>query len=269
MLKSKEIKNYVTILQSDGTLRKTVPEGTEGAVKRDWETANDSGTKYELVFTEITGLITKVAFQNGKFANMLQLTIEDEGEEPVILSVPSDNNFGSDLMKKLPNLDLDEYVRLVPYAFEDKKTGKLKKGVTVYQGEEENEDGKMVGIKIENYFYDYDKKKNLHGFPEVPTPKKGKEVNWELYFLQVDEFLTDFITDHFGAEQTTSSNDEDDVDTDEVGQGNLDEEDWRPDEERKKNPTKPVAKKKITKKEDTEVKPSGYKGKLAKDGKEF
>lgn len=256
MLKQKENKNYVSILQSDGTLRKVVPEGTEGAVKRDWETNDGSGTKYELVFTEISGMITKVAFHKGSFANMLQLTIEDGEEEPVILSVPSDNNFGSDLMKKLPNIDMDNYVRLVPYAFEDKASGKSKKGVTVYQGQEEDENGKMVGIKIENYFYDYDKKKNLHKFPETPIAKKGKEVNWKMYFMQVDEFLVDYISDMFGAEQVESDDADDEVDED------PDFEDTRTDAERKKHPKAPPVKKATAKKEDGEVKPSGYKGKL-------
>ena len=271
MLKNtRENKDYVSIL-ADGTLRVVVPEGTENAVKREYETSDGkTGTKHELVFTEISGIISKVAFFDGDFGKLLQLTLTDGEEKPLTLSVSTETNFGEDLMKKLPAIDMDNYVRLVPYSFNDENTGKTKKGVTVYQGQEENEEGEMVDIKIGNYFYDTDKKKNLHKFPEAPTAPKGKEVSkekWKMYFMEARIFLIDFITDFYDLENQ-DSDDVDEVDTDEEGHGNDDEDtedddDWRDDETRKKHPKAPPVKKTASKKAtSTEVKPSGYKGKL-------
>lgn len=247
-------KNYVSIL-ADGTFRVVVPEGTEGAVKRDYETSDKlTGTKYELVFTEMSGIISKIAFFKGKYGNLLQLTISDGDEKPLTLSVQTSSNFGADLMKKLPNIDLDEYVCLVPYSFKDKVTAKERKGVTVYQGEEENEEGEMVRAKIDNFFYDADKKKNLHKFPETPVAKKGKDINWKMYFMQVDEFLVDYITENFEVSEAVVADDEDDEEDD----SDPEFKDTRTDAERKKGASKKEA----------GVKGKGYEGKL-KDGKEF
>ncbi len=271
MLKNtRENKDYVSIL-ADATMRVVVPEGTENAVRREYETSDGkTGVKYELVFTEISGIISKVAFFDGDFGKLLQLTFTDGDEKPLTLSVSTETNFGEDLMKKLPAIDMDNYVRLVPYSFTDENSGKTKKGVTVYQGQEENEDGEMVDIKIGNYFYDAEKKKNLHKFPDAPVAPKGKEISkekWKMYFMEARIFLIDFITDFFDLEnqedEDTSSDDVDEVDTDEDG----DDEDWRPDEERKKHPKAPPVKKAVaSKKASTEVKPAGYKGKLAGKG---
>lgn len=269
MLKNtRENKDYVSIL-ADGTLRVVVPEGTDGAVRREYETSDGkTGVKHELVFTEISGIISKIAFFDGDFGKLLQLTFTDGDEKPLTLSVSTETNFGEDIMKKLPAIDLDNYVRFVPYSFEDEKTGKTKKGVTIYQGQEENDEGEMVDIKIGNYFYDTEKKKNLHKFPEAPTAPKGKEVSkekWKMYFMEARIFLIEYITDFFDLENQPTDDDVDDVDTDEVGHGDEDgdDEDWRTDEERKKHPKAPPVKKTVAKKASTEVKPAGYKGKLA------
>lgn len=193
-LTQSENKDYLTVL-SDGLLHLTVPEGTEGAIKREYETSDGkSGVKYELVYKDVSGMITKVDFRDGEYGKSLQLTIEDEGEKPLILSLSTANNFGEDMMKKLPAIDMSKPVKIAPYSFIDDK-GKSKKGVTVYQDDQ----------KVQNYFYDPETEKNIHGYP---TPKKPKGKNatlskeeWKMYFMEVRIFLIDFITEKFNLDK--------------------------------------------------------------------
>lgn len=201
MLKNTKNDNkYVSIL-ADASMRLPVTEDTEGAVKRDYETSDGkTGSKFELVFTELSGKIDKIAFFDGEYAKLLQLTFvnpEDEEEEPLILSVSTGSTFGEDIMKKLLSIDMDQPVRLVPYSFDDEKTKKNKKGVTIYQmvnGKEE---------KVKNFFYDEETKKVCNGYPEIPAGHGKKPVSkdeWKIYFAQARLFMINTITEKFDLE---------------------------------------------------------------------
>jgi hypothetical protein len=179
-----EKKNYVSILGSDATLRKVVPEGTEGAVVREYETSKgEKGTKIEKVYQYIDGMITNIAFHESDFGKLLQIDIDG-----MTLSVSTDQPYGEDIMKKLPNIDLTKPVKFIPFIFTPEK-GKTKKGVTITQGE----------VKIENYFYDKEKKENINGFPEIPedTKKANDKDLWKIYFINIRKFLEKFIQDKF------------------------------------------------------------------------
>lgn len=196
---------YVSIL-SDGLLHVSANEGDEGAVKRTYETSDGlKGEKWEYQYTDLTGVITKVAFFEGKFGTSLNITVKDDEDKEYILSTGAASKFGEDLMKKLPNINLKKPVKIAPYSFEDDKTKKKKQGVTVYQEEE----------KITNFYYDG--KKNVHGYPDFPKDiaklmKEKKTVpksKWKLYFGTVNDFLIEDITKRFKIEKSEDeSNDE-------------------------------------------------------------
>ncbi len=205
MLKNnKSNDKYLTILSSDGTLRIVVPEGTEGAVERSYKKTDKKTntetevTKHELIYTEVSGIISKIKFHDGDFGKSIQLTITDEGEDPLVLSVKTDSNFGEDLMKKIPNINFDEPVRIAPYAFTDDK-GKSRKGVTVYQDEE----------KVKDFFTSDDEdRKKLHGFPEAEFKKKTPtKDDWKLYFMKARLFLIEYIEDNFVKEEEAEESD--------------------------------------------------------------
>ncbi len=186
-------RKFVSVL-ADGKLHMNVPTGTEGAVVREYETSDGKkGSKTELVFTELSGKISNIAFYDGEYGNQLQVTIVDGEEEPVVLSLGTQSNFGEDAMKKLPNVKLDEEVRIVPFAFEDDK-GKMKKGISIYQDKR----------KITNYFYDPENQCNINGYPE---PKKNTKSSdqWKAYFLETRLFLVDFTTKFFKLDEVTTS----------------------------------------------------------------
>lgn len=179
--------SIMNILGSDGTLRLTVPEGTEGAVRRDYETSDGKkGTKYELVFKSLSGRITNMQMYEGDYGKNLLVTLTYEGGEDTI-SFNTSSPYGEDFMKKLPKINLDEFVTISPYSFMD-ENGKTRRGVTVTQGD----------VKLQNHFYDPEKKKNLHKYPnpEGDTDKFDKD-DWKIYFTQCRKFLVKYTEDTF------------------------------------------------------------------------
>lgn len=206
-LKKGEDKEYVSIL-ADGTLRLPVPEGTEGAVTREYETSDGKkGVKHELVFKSLEGKITNVSFFEGEFGKLIQLEITDDAGS-FTLSVNTSLNFGEDILKKLPAIDLSKDVEITPYSFEDEK-GKSKKGVTITQD----------GVKITNFFYDVDSKKTLHKYPEVSKAdsKKYDKDDWKMFFMKARKFLVKYTEDniikkHFADKQPVKNESEDDDD---------------------------------------------------------
>ena len=212
MLNTKEDKTYASIL-SDGKIHITCPEGTEGGVWRTYKTSDGTeGKKFELQYNDIIGKITSLNFRDGEYGSQLQVTISDGKGKPVVLSLGTSSNYAEDCLKKLPNVDMSRAVKIVPFNFKDDK-GKSKRGVTIWQHNPKTKKNE----KIQNYFYDAEKKKNINGFPE-PVPKKGKTTKdftkdqWKSYFSTVREFLVDFNTEHFKIEAPAASATDEDFD---------------------------------------------------------
>jgi len=194
---------FATVL-ADGLIHVNVPTGTEGAVEREYETSNGkTGTKTELIYTELSGMLRKVDFHEGDYGINLLLVVGDKDDDkPVTLSLSTDSNFGEDVMKKLPNIDLKRPVTLTPFSFEDDK-GKKKRGVTITQLNKKKE-----VEKVGNFYYNADKKVVANGYPAVPKPKAGgkaiSKTEWRKYFAIAREFLIEDITERFEIEEGNS-----------------------------------------------------------------
>lgn len=185
----KDFKTYANII-SDGSIRIKCDENDEKAVKRDWELKDGTkGTKFERVYKGISGMIIDISFHDADFGKMLHVTFEsdEDGKPDTTLTLNTNSNFAQDLMKKLPNVDLNKKVSLSPYSFEDDK-GKIRKGIVVWQGE----DGKKE--KIQSFFYDPETQKATNGIP-VPQgdTKKFDSDDWKMYFTVVKKFLVSYI----------------------------------------------------------------------------
>lgn len=178
---NKQTGRFIHIL-ADGLFHETVSQDTEGAVKREYETSDGTkGEKWELVYNKIDAKIVNVQFHDGEYGEQIQITFND-GENGVILSQTVSSNFGEDILKKLPNINFSEKVAFVPYAFEDEKTKKPKKGVSIYQGD-----------KVANFFYDTEKQESKNGYP-IPEGDTTtyKSDDWKLFYLQARKFLTNY-----------------------------------------------------------------------------
>jgi hypothetical protein len=169
-------KTFLTIL-ADGKFHQEVPEGTEGAVIREYEDSKgNKGAKCELVHDSIKGKITKIEIVEKEFGKSLNLHIDDDG----IISTGVASKFGEDLMKKLPNVDFEEELTLTPYSFTPKGEEHNKSGVTITQD----------GVKIGSYYYDAENKKSINGIPEVEgDSSKFDSDDWKIHFTVVRKFL--------------------------------------------------------------------------------
>jgi hypothetical protein len=170
-------KKYLTVL-SDGKFHQSVPDGIPNSIVREY--ADRQGTKHsktELVYGGVKGLITGITFKDGEYGMSIQISLGDKG----IISLSTTSSFGEDFMKKLPNIDIEKPVRLVPYAFS--ADDKNKKGITVYQGESLNE-------KVGSYYWDIEKNETTNGIPKpVGDTAKFDKEDWKIYFLTVRKFL--------------------------------------------------------------------------------
>lgn len=179
---SKPAGTYYSVL-SDGKFHTTVPEGTEGSVKREYETSDGKkGVKTELVAQAISGLITNIALYESDYGKNIQISFGTE----VIVSLSTNSNFGEDFMKKLPNIDITKEVKLAPYSFEDEESKKLKRGITIYQDNKKIAD--FYHVKKE------DKWVEANGYPKLPAKAKSwTKEEWKIYFLQARVFLIEEV----------------------------------------------------------------------------
>jgi hypothetical protein len=200
----KETQTAGTYLQIiGGKLRKSVPEGTPGAIRRDWETKDGKkGTKFEKEYESLTGVITGLNFYDGEFGKNLTVFFKD-GEEDYGLSMGVATQYAEDFMKKLPNVNLEQEVMLIPYDFEDDK-GRRHKGITVSQS----------GVKLKNFFYDTENKKQING---APSPEGNVDLfdseDWKMYFTKHRKFTINYITEKIIPKLTNNT-------AKEVGYGN-------------------------------------------------
>ena len=185
MLNPIEKNRYISI-KSDGVFHEKVAKETEGAEYREYK-IKDRKTgiettqgKWELLYKDISNVIIKsIHFEDSEYGENICTTFTD-GENEVIWSENTGTNFASDWMKRLPNIDFTAKVSVKPYAFEAEKG--TKKGVSVFQND-----------KIADYFYDWDKREELNGFPKTQKDRSEmKTDDWKLYFLNVKMFLVDY-----------------------------------------------------------------------------
>ena len=181
---------YFSVL-ADGKFHTTVPEGTEGAVRRDYETSDKkTGVKFERLAQSITGIIESLSIFEGDFGKNVILEFKtSEGVEPIIISLSSQSSYAEDFLKKLPNIDTAKEIELVPYAFE--ADGKKKKGLTVYQ------DGKKISGAYHEQNPETKQFVTVKGYPAVPDDRTGwDKEDWKIYFAQARKFLLGELQKH-------------------------------------------------------------------------
>lgn len=180
--------NYLYILGSTGDFRMKVDQNTAGAVFREYETSvGTKGGKWELSFESIEGYITNIAIRDGEYGKNILVTFSfGNDQEPITASISAASSFGEDLMKRLPGVDPSKLVTLRPFAFTD-DNNRVRKGVSVLQ----------EGEGLKNFFYDPEKKENLHGYP-VPegATKDYDKDDWKTYFIKARKFLLGYMEEH-------------------------------------------------------------------------
>jgi len=174
--RSQEKRRFLHI--SYGKFREKAGENEDGAEVR---TNKDGKSIWEFVFDYVEGQVTKIFHkEDDKYGNSFEVMIDDNVDKFQV-SFKEGDSFFNDFFSKLPNVNLEKWIKIVPYDFEDKNTGKQKRGLVIWQDE----------AKIESRFASYDKEMKkfsyLEGFPE-PEKKMDKE-DWKIYFIKVVKFL--------------------------------------------------------------------------------
>lgn len=160
-----------------GKFKRTVSEDTDGAVRRDWSVGDKSGTKWELSYKAVTGMLDDIHYRESEYGTALNIRIYD-GDEDFTVSIKADKEYAIDFAKRLPSVDLGIPVTLVPYQFKPEGEEYDKRGLNVFQG----------GEKLFTYYYDAVKKESVNGIPEPKgDTKKYSKAKWKAHFL--NEFL--------------------------------------------------------------------------------
>jgi hypothetical protein len=176
------VNNYYNI--SNGkvvrSFGKTQPEGIK-TVSR----VNKNGdTVYELLYDYIEGYIVGAKMDShDQYGDSIKLTMSGEGMSAE-LQIKFDSAYGRSFLFKMLSIDLSQELRIVPYAFVSKDTGKNITGLNIYQG----------GKKIENLYT----KENPNGLPQLKEVKFNGKKQWDntdqINFLKTkfEEFLDVF-----------------------------------------------------------------------------
>jgi hypothetical protein len=212
---AREKNTTPTLKVVDGSYRFEVPKGTDGSVEREWEAGGNSGVKYEKVIGEVRGTIKTIVIFEGETEDerkfrLLNITLENDKGQEVRLSHGLETGYASDILEKLPNIDLKEEVIFQPSNKDKKARMWIKQGV--------GDDGKPKNVQ--SFFSAWnDKKKKYDHFNGMPAPdkdlKKGDSDGWKIYFTQRRIFLKKYFEENF-APQFTSTVSKPEVDEDNI-----------------------------------------------------
>lgn len=155
------------------------------------------GTAYERAYKALYGVITDVSFhenslEDGTVLRSININLGDnEDGVAQIISIPVDSRYTTDFLKRLPKIDLNREVRLMPYDIE--KDGPRNVGISVaHKNTETDEFSEKVPADFFTKVEEKDGKKiytNLHGFPEATEDDAS---DWAYYFKGVNKFLVNY-----------------------------------------------------------------------------
>jgi hypothetical protein len=165
-------KKFLSI--ADGKLVQTFKEAQPGTKER---INKNSKVVHEMHYDAIVGEITAIGKKENDYGIFLTVDIKD-GEDIYQISTQFSGRYSSSLLKALPNINLANPVRLLPWSMIDKNDASRKiTGITLYQ-----HDGNGW-VKIAPFYT----KDEPNGLPEMVKVKiKGKE-SWD------DTDMMDFL----------------------------------------------------------------------------
>ena len=190
--------NKIFLKIVDGGLKQKAAKGIPEAVEREWTAGGESGTVWEIPHKAVYGKITNVSFYEGekdgrKFRTLnIQLDENENGNIPII-AVGIDTKYAQEILKRLPNVNFDEEVRIRPYSFLPENEDKNIVGVELTQRDTQGEFKK----KVDNYFYDAEKKASKNGYP-IPPKEKDEMTNkdWRRFFEDANDFVIEYIKEN-------------------------------------------------------------------------
>jgi hypothetical protein len=181
-------KTYLSVMF--GKVVQKVSKDTEGAIPRE----NKKGdTVYEKRYKTVSGHITGISTRtHEEFGTDVLIQMVD-GDEAYQIQIPSASGYGRAFLRRMMNIDYNEPVTLSPYGWTN-DDGKEKWSMGIFQNDE----------KVEDFFWDSEKKKVINGLPELKEVKVNKNKSvWDdsdmMDFLFVDEETGEIVGDDEGS----------------------------------------------------------------------
>ncbi len=172
----------------DGSFRTRVPATHPEAVER---INKNNKQVFEREVDSLVGMVENIAFEDSEFGLRIAITLDanSEGKNPVI-NFGVESRDGRDVLRKLPSADLSKEVRFAPYKFTPDGSDQTLSGLSISQ---ENTEGEFT--KVENHFFDVEKKEYRNGFPTIDWDN-ATEAQKKIYKITRDEFLVEYAKKH-------------------------------------------------------------------------
>ena len=135
--KRDRVSNYYSVKNGKvvKNLGKVEPEVMDGVTKR----VNKNGeTVYEIVSDYIRGKVVDLGLQappedKPDYKELMVITMQGLGGTKAVVQVPFDSAYGRGFLLSADNIDFSQEIELEPYKYTDKKSGKDKMGLSVFQ----------------------------------------------------------------------------------------------------------------------------------------
>lgn len=131
---------------------------------------------HEEKFSTLTGYIKSLTTKENDFGKQYIIEMQSDGEK-FFINMPYSSRYSNSFLKALPNVDLTQPVKLMPWSMVDKNDATKKiTGITMWQGAD-------FKVKILPHYT----KETPHGLPQMSKVKfQGKE-RWDS--TDMDAFL--------------------------------------------------------------------------------
>lgn len=176
---SYEKRTYVNIIGGQFAIK--ADDKNPNAVMRYSEKKKEN--VWELLYDDLSGTIKEIRVEDSQFGQQVIIGISDVGEYFEV-QLPTEGKYFWHFAMKIPNVNMNEDVTLVPYSFES-KTDKNQKG----------EPRRITGMNIMQkgakvpYYYSND----LPNGKPTPERKDMDDVEYKIFRLKEKKFLVESL----------------------------------------------------------------------------
>ena len=181
-----------------GKVRRATTEDDPMAKRRDVtdKDGNVTSVLWERVYKSVTGkLIGLTEHEHEKYGRSWGVHIQD-GSEVFILKIGETSRYGSDLLKKIPNMKVGVTYTINPYDFTPQGEDKARVGLSIVD--------ETTGGKVQSYFHEFTGTGKdmvvtaINGYPEAePTMSKDWDKDdWKIYFLKATKAMRGVALKH-------------------------------------------------------------------------
>lgn len=157
------VSNYYNI--SNGKVVKSFGQNEPENTVTTSRTNKNGVVVYEQLFDFIEGKIVDAELKtHEEYGDSILLTMQGANDEKASIQIKFDSAYGRSFLFKLPKLNEGNPVKIRPYSFVDKETGKLITGLNLFNPE-----------KIANFYT----KDNPNGLPQLKKVKFNGKEQWD------------------------------------------------------------------------------------------